>query len=186
MYKREFNQQRRRRLRKRPGLITEVALHKTLSRLLHLVPFVKCWQFSLELNSKRLYLSSGKEKESRCLVFTVFTSSEKRGIRQFHVVVVHWRQRNVQKSMMHVQSCCLANLNQFLFCRSRWRRRRRYLSFLISYTKRLQFFVTNLSRFVVGSVQYRDHLRSRIICSPFWGSFAVLFSSHPCPERSYI
>ena len=39
----------------------------------------------LELNSKRLYRSSGKEKESRCLVFT---SSTKREIRQFHVVVV--------------------------------------------------------------------------------------------------
>ena len=184
MYNSEFNQQRRRRLRKRPGLISEVALHQTLSRLFHLVPFVKCWQFSRELNSKRLYLSSGKEIESRCLVFTVFTSSEKRGIRQFHVVVVHWRQRSVQKSMMHVQSCCLANLNQLLFCRSRWRRRRRCLSFLISYTKRLQFFVIKLSRFVVGSVQYRDHLRSRIICGPFWGSFAVLYSSCPCPERS--
>ena len=184
MYNSEFNQRRRRRLRKRSGLISEVALHETLSRLFHLVPFVKCWQFSRELNSKRLYLSSGKEKESRCLVFTVFTSSEKRGIRQFHVVIVHWRQRNVQKSMMHVQSCCLANLNQLLFCRSRWRRRRRCLSFLISYTKRLQFFVTILSRFVVGSVQYRNHLRSRIICGPFWGSFAVLYSSRPYPERS--
>ena len=158
MYNREFNQQRRRRLRKRPGLISEVALHETLSRLFHLVSFVKCWQFSRELNSKRLYLSLGKEKESRSLVFTVFTSSEKREIRQFHVVIVHWRQRNVQKSMMHVQSCCLANLNQLLFCRSRWRRRRRYLSFLISYTKRLQFFVTNLSRFVVGSVHSKKSI----------------------------
>ena len=33
--------------------------------------------FFLDLNSKRLYLSSGKEKESRCLEFT---SSTKRGI----------------------------------------------------------------------------------------------------------
>ena len=186
MYNRQFNQQRRRRLQKRPVLISEVALHQTLSRLFHLVQFVKYWQYFMESNSKRLHQNSGKEIESRCLVFTVFTSSEKSEIRQFHVVVVHWRQRNVQKSLMHVQSCCLANLNQLVFCRSRWRRRRRYLSLLISYTKRLQFFVTNLSRFVVGSVQYRDHLRSRIICGPFWGSFAVLFSSHPCPERSYI
>ena len=182
MYNSEFNQQRRRRLRKRSGLISEVALHQTLSHLFHLVPFVKCWQFSRELNSKRLYLSSGKEKESRCLVFT---SSEKRGIRQFHVVVVHWRRRNVQKSMMHVQSCCLANLNQFLFCRSR-RRRRRYLSFLISYTKRLQFFVTNLSRFVVGSVQYRDHLRSTIICGTIQFSplpWKIIHLVFPSPQQ---
>ena len=52
----------------------------------------------------RLYRSLGKEKESRL----VLTSSTKREIRQFHIVVV---QRNVQKSVMHVQSCCSANPN---------------------------------------------------------------------------
>ena len=88
----------------------EVALLQTLSRLFYLVQFVKCWQFFLELNSKRLYRSSEKE-ESRCLVYT---SSTKRSIRHFHVVVVQWRQRNVQKSVMHVQSCCLANRNLLL------------------------------------------------------------------------
>ena len=50
--------------------------------------------FFLELNSKRLYRSSGKEKESRGLVFTF---SKKGGIRTVHIVVVQWRQRNVQK-----------------------------------------------------------------------------------------
>ena len=58
-------QPRRRRLRKR-HLKTYFALSQTLSRLFQLVQFVKCWQFFLELNSKRLYQSSGKEKESRC------------------------------------------------------------------------------------------------------------------------
>ena len=46
-------------------LNNEVALPKTLSRLFQLVQFVKCWQIFLELNPKRLYQSSGKEKESR-------------------------------------------------------------------------------------------------------------------------
>ena len=32
----------------------------------------------------------------------------KREIRYFHVVVVQWRQRNIQKSVMHMQSCCFA------------------------------------------------------------------------------
>ena len=72
--------------------------------------------FFLELSSRGLYQSSGKEKESCCLVFP---SSTKREIRHFHVVVVQRRQRNVQKSVMHVQSCCFANLNLLLFCRSR-------------------------------------------------------------------
>ena len=117
---REFTQ-RWRQLRKR-HLKSEFALPQTLSRLFHLVYFVKCWQFFLELNSKGLHQSSGKEKESCCLLFP---SSTKREIRQFHVVVVQRRQRNVQKSVMHVQSCCFACLNLLLFCRSRCRRRRR-------------------------------------------------------------
>ena len=42
-------------------------------------------------------------------------SSTKCEIRHFHVVVVHRRQRNVQESMMHVQSCCFVNLNLLFF-----------------------------------------------------------------------
>ena len=56
----------------------------------------------LELNPKGLHQSSGKEKESSCLLFPSSTKCE---IRHFHVVVVKRRQRNVQKSVMHVQSC---------------------------------------------------------------------------------
>ena len=62
-HKRELKQRRRRRLRER-RLKSEAELLQTLSRLFHLVQFVKCWQFVLELNSKGLYQSSGKEKES--------------------------------------------------------------------------------------------------------------------------
>ena len=35
-----------------------------------------------------------------------------REIRHFHVVVVQQRQRNLQKRVMHVQSCCL---NSYFF-----------------------------------------------------------------------
>ena len=65
------------------------------------------------------------KKKSYCLVYSFST---KREIMQFHVVVVQRRLRNVQKSVMHVQSCCFAYLNLFFFCRSRCRRRRRCLS----------------------------------------------------------
>ena len=131
---RELKQRRgrRRRLRKR-HLKSQFPLLQTLSRLFHLVQFVKCWHFFLALNSKRLYQSSGKEKESHCLVFT---SSTKREIRHFHVAVVRWGQRNVQNNVMNVQSCCFANLNLLLFCRSRWRRRRRCLSYLLPLRRR--------------------------------------------------
>ena len=33
------------------------------------------------------------------------SSSIKRQIRKLHVVVVQWRSKNVQKKVMHVQSC---------------------------------------------------------------------------------
>ena len=46
----------------------------------------------------------------------MFTSSIKREIRKFHVLVVQRHERNVQKIVMHVQSCCFADLNLLLFC----------------------------------------------------------------------
>ena len=44
----------------------------------------------------------------------MLTSSTKGEVRYFHVVVVQWRQRSTQKSVMHVQSCCFANLRACL------------------------------------------------------------------------
>ena len=43
-------------------------------------------------------------KFDRCL----FMPSLKRDIRHFHVEVVQKQERNVQKSVMYVQSCCFA------------------------------------------------------------------------------
>ena len=108
---RELRQQRWRRLRKSHSK-NEFALLQALSCSFQLVRFVKCWEIFLELNSKRLYRSSGKEKESRCLVFT---SSTNRKIKHFHVVVVQRRQRNVQESVMHLQSCSFANQTYCFF-----------------------------------------------------------------------
>ena len=59
------------------------------------------------MNSEGLCQSSEKEKESCCLVIP---SSTKREIRNFHVVVVQRWLGNVQKSVMHVETCCLLNL----------------------------------------------------------------------------
>ena len=82
----------------------------------------------MELNSNGLHQSSGKEKESCCLLFPFST---KREMKQFHVVVVQRRQRNEQESVMHVQGYCFACLNLLLFCRSRSRPRRRCLNSLM-------------------------------------------------------
>ena len=35
--------------------------------------------------------------------------SIKRAMRHFHVIVFQLRQRNLQRGVMHVQSCCFAN-----------------------------------------------------------------------------
>ena len=43
------------------------------------------------------------------LIALPFQSSKKLKIRSFHVVVMQGPQRNEQKSVMHVQSCCLVN-----------------------------------------------------------------------------
>ena len=60
------------------------------------------------------------EKKKKVVVCLVFTSSTKRENRHFRVVVVQWRQRNVNwKSVVHVQSCCFADLNPLLSCHSR-------------------------------------------------------------------
>ena len=45
------------------------------------------------------------------------------------------KKKNVQKSSMHVQSCCFVYLNLLLFWRSRWRRRHRCLSSLLLFQK---------------------------------------------------
>ena len=67
---------------------------------------VNCRRTLLKLNFKGPYSSSEREiKLRRCL----FTSSIKREIRHFHVVVVQKRERNEQKSVFHVRSCCFAN-----------------------------------------------------------------------------
>ena len=64
------------------------------------------------LNSKDCIKVLGKEKESPCLVVL---SSTKREISHFYGLVVQRQQRNVQESVMHMQSCCFANLNLLLF-----------------------------------------------------------------------
>ena len=61
--------------------------------------------------SGRTVAKKKKKKEN------LFTYSIRRAgaISKFPDAAVQWRLRNVQKSVMHVQSCCFANLNLLLF-----------------------------------------------------------------------
>ena len=77
----------------------------------------------MDLNPDEPYPSSERERKfPRCL----FTSSIKRDIRHFQVVVLRAvPTTGVQKIVLHVQSCCFATYS-FFGC-SRDRRRHRFL-----------------------------------------------------------
>ena len=80
-------------------------VYQTLSRLFQFAENVKCRQISLDLISWGPHLSLERERK---FLRRLFTSSIKREIRHFHVVVMQQRRRNVQKGVMHVQTCCFA------------------------------------------------------------------------------
>ena len=93
-------------VRSNDATATRTSLKKSLYRLFLPTYFVNCRRTLLKLNFKGPNSSSEREiKFRRCL----FTTSVKREMRHFHVVVVQKRKRNVQKSVMHVRSCCCAN-----------------------------------------------------------------------------
>ena len=101
----------------------------------------------------------------------LFTSSTKREIRQFQINEI-----NVQKNVMQVQSCCFANLNLWvLFCRSRCRRRRRCLSFLILVKKERKGEIRDpfcrLER-----VERLDYGSINNVCSEFYSNVVFLIN----------
>ena len=67
----------------------------------YLVQYVKYGRIFLEL-----ILNQKQEKGNRYSL--VFTSSITLEVKKIHVVVVQGRQRYVQKSVMHLRSCCFA------------------------------------------------------------------------------
>ena len=69
-----------------------------------------------DLNTKRPYLIL--EKESFCAAFA-YSIKRAREIRKFQVADLQRRLRNVQKRVMHLQSCRFTDINRLLFCRSR-------------------------------------------------------------------
>ena len=94
------------------SLLKWIALYQTLSRLFQFAENVKCRRISLELIYWAPHLSLERERKIRR---RLFTASIKRGIKHFQVVDVRRGQRNVQKSVMHVQSCCFANKTNYFF-----------------------------------------------------------------------
>ena len=67
----------------------------------------------LDLNGPHLSLE--KQIDNFCDVLT-YSLKRAREIRKFHIAIVQRWLRNVQKSVMHVQSGCFANIIVLLFC----------------------------------------------------------------------
>ena len=102
IYYRDLKIQGRRRQRKHCWK-SELVFFQSSSWLLQVTNFVKSRSTALKLNPKnhiQILKQEGNFLSGLC------TSSVQREIRHFHVVVVKWRQRNVQKSMMHMWNCC--------------------------------------------------------------------------------
>ena len=114
---RELQHQRRRRQRERL-FWNEFAFSQPLSRLFHFPENLRWWQISLALISWGPHSSLEIErKRDRRL----FTSSIKRKIRYFHVVVCSDDKKSTKKCDAHAKLLfCLINL--LLFWRSRCRR----------------------------------------------------------------
>ena len=153
-----LKQQQRRQLRKRL-LKSAFALLQTLSRLFHLVQFVKCWQLFLELNSVRLS-KFRKRKSKSC---SRPPKNVKLGILR--------RSRAVKAKKCTVKrgaraKLCFANLNQLLFCRSRCCSRRNCLSSLLmdSSCRAVGIRERRLSSWQQRSVLTLDHSSSP--CTP--------------------
>ena len=47
-------------------------------------------------------------------MFLTYSKKQVHEIKKFHVAVLQQQLRNVQKSMMHVQSCCFVNIKLLL------------------------------------------------------------------------
>ena len=98
----------------------EKSIH-AFSIFINVIPFHSISQmlrnFFRTFNSKGLFLISEKEKENCCLVFASYVKREtRRFLRSIRATTAKnctktWIILSLQKSVMHEQSCCFADLN---------------------------------------------------------------------------
>ena len=130
--------------------ISDFAFFQLYTDYSNFIYFVKCKRPLFQQNSYQPYSSSERERKFRR---RLFRSSIKREIRNFHVVVVQWRKRNVQKSVTHIQSCCFAYSTYCFFWRSRCRRRSGILKSLRPRTsKRRHVFNLFLNKMILTNI----------------------------------
>ena len=121
-------------------MVTKTSLYKNWIRIasnfIALIPtelflFLICWKIALGFKSKRLYRSSGKEIQSRCLVLTFWQKNV--NLRRIFISRYCSDGKEMYKKAWSSAKLFFVNLSLFLFCRSRCRycRRRRCLSSLL-------------------------------------------------------
>ena len=104
-HNRDLTVRQRRRPWKRRWQI-DFASFQTFSRLSQFTLLLKRREFWLELKRRD---RAGIQTEMKEFIALPFPFSSKQKIWSFHVVVVKGHQKNVQKSVMHVQRCCFAH-----------------------------------------------------------------------------
>ena len=100
------------------------ASFQTISRLSQVAQLLKRREFMLKLKRGSPHPCLDRDGRIYCLAVP---SSKKLKFWSFHVVVVQGQQRNVQKNVMHAQSCCFGYLTHSCFTlpspsRSRFRK----------------------------------------------------------------
>ena len=102
-----------------------------------LLIFSRLSQFALLLEIMEFWLELKRGAVARVptemleIIALPFRFSSKLNMWSFHVVVVKEQQRNVQKRVMHVQSCRFAHQTYCFFWRSCCRRRRSFVRSLL-------------------------------------------------------
>ena len=117
---------------------------RTVSNFIDLIQFhlvCKTLAKSSGIESERT-VSDFRKRQRKFLCCVHQPHKQAREIRNFQVADLQRRLRNVQKSMMHVQSCCFADINRLLFCRSRCRRHRCCLSSPLLWSRNVATMVT--------------------------------------------
>ena len=132
----EREQQRQRLLRKR-HLKSEVALLQTLSRLIHLVQFVKCWKFFSRVEFYKIVSKFRKRKRNLSPCVHVLDKTWNYAFSRPRRALTAKKCRKKRDARAGLLFCQSKPRPIAYFCRFRWRHRRRCLSSVITSYRRL-------------------------------------------------
>ena len=99
-----------------------ICILQTLSRLFQFAENVKCRRISLDLISWGPHSTFERKRKIPCCLFT---SSIKHEIGDSQAIAMQWQQRNVQKSVLHMQKVVLLPIKPIAFWHSRCHRHHR-------------------------------------------------------------